>query len=279
MFRLFIVLVSVLVLSSCAIFGEYQSRHIQSTSLVQFLYPKGKLPLQDKKNPVLNLPLRVGLAFIPDKTRQSTLSAATKVQLLQKVKSAFVSKKYINEIIIIPDMYLQASGGYANLAQVQNLYQLDVIALVSYDQIVNTSDNLLSLSYLTIVGAYVLPGSNYKVSTMIDLAVIDVQSRSILFRAAGVSGSKNNVVAGAYAKQAYAKKQNQSFDLAMQQMQAQLFIALDNFEQRLREKDPNDRIQVRHRQGNSGGADSNSLLLVLIVFGMLKFRLRVHEKK
>ena len=66
--------------------------------------------------------------------------------------------------------------------------------MVSYDQIVNAKENLLSLSYLTIDGAYIFPGTGYQVNTMIDMAVIDVDSRSILFRAAGTSSSKNKIV-------------------------------------------------------------------------------------
>ena len=267
-------MLSVLGLSSCAIFGEYQSKHMHSTSLVRFLYPLGKLPLEDKKDPVLNLPLRVGLAFIPDAVRQSTINPATKNQLLENVKAAFEKKDYVDEIIIIPQMYFSNSKGYTTLDQVNRLYQLDVIALVSYDQIVNASDNLFSLSYLTIVGAYIFPGSNYKVNTLIDLAVIDVASRSILFRAAGTNGSKQSAVASAYIQQAYRKKQNQGFSQAMQQMQTNLWLELDKFEQRLRKKDPQDRIKIKHRSGYSGGSVSLTLLFILFLLTIAKYFLK-----
>ncbi len=271
---LLILMLSVLGLSSCAIFGEYQSKHMHSTSLVRFLYPLGKLPLEDKKDPVLNLPLRVGLAFIPDAVRQSTINPATKNQLLENVKAAFEKKDYVDEIIIIPQMYFSNSKGYTTLDQVNRLYQLDVIALVSYDQIVNASDNLFSLSYLTIVGAYIFPGSNYKVNTLIDLAVIDVASRSILFRAAGTNGSKQSAVASAYIQQAYRKKQNQGFSQAMQQMQTNLWLELDKFEQRLRKKDPQDRIKIKHRSGYSGGSVSLTLLFILLLLTIAKYFLK-----
>ena len=226
--------------------------------------------MADKKNPVLNLPLRVGLAFIPDKDANTTISAVTKNKLLEQIKKAFSTKEYVNEIIAIPEIYLQGSGGYTTLQQVNNLYQLDVIALVSYDQIVNGRDNIFSLSYLTIVGAYILPGSGYDVSTMIDLAVIGVPSRSILFRSAGTNILNKNLVPGAYVNQAYIKKQNKGFELAMNQMQANLFIELGKFEQRLRKRDVNDRIQVRHRQGYSGGSVSWSLVILLLLMVFVK---------
>jgi rhombotail lipoprotein len=273
-----ILLICVISLSSCALFGEYRERHVQSTSLVGFLYPKGKVPLIDKPNPVLNLPLKVGLAFIPDNSNQTTITLATKNELLENVKRAFSGRQYVDEIIIIPEIYLQGVGGYDTLEQVNNLYQLDVIALVSYDQIVNGRDNLLSLSYLTIVGAYILPGSGYDVSTMIDLAVIDVPSRSILFRSAGTNLLDKNLVPGAYANQAYLKKQNKGFTLAMQQMQANLYLELDKFEKRLRKRDPQDKIQVRHRQGYSGGSVSTLMLGLLLVVGLVKIKRRALVK-
>ncbi len=277
MYRFLIFMTFITTLNGCALFGEYRERHVQSTSLVSFLYPKGKVPMKDKPNPVLNLPLRVGLAFIPDNRSQTTITLATKNELLENVKHAFDGKAYVDEIIIIPEIYLQGSGGYGTLDQVNNLYQLDVIALVSYDQIVNGRDNLLSLSYLTIVGAYILPGSGFDVSTMIDLAVIDVPSRSILFRSAGTNLLDKNIVAGAYTSQAYRKKQNKGFIMAMQQMQANLHLELNKFEQRLRKRDPNDRIQVRHREGYSGGSVSTLMIALLILFSLIKL-LKAKEK-
>lgn len=267
MYRKILVLVIFTVtLNGCAMFGDYHEKHTRSTSLVQFLYPNGNPPLNDKSDPVLNLPLKVGLAFIPGAS-DTQITSVTKNQLLENVKKAFESRIYINEIIIIPEIYLQQRRGFSTLEQIKSLYQLDVIALVSYDQIVNGRDNIFSLSYLTIVGAYIFPGSGYDVSTLIDLAVIDIDSQSILFRSAGTSGGKG-VVAEAYKQQAYRKKQNEGFAIAMQQMQENLQGELDKFEQRLRNKSPEERIQVRHRKGYSGGAVSlNMLILLLLISG------------
>jgi len=271
--RLFIVMI-ILTLSGCAVFGEYRHRHTHTTSLVQFLYPQGKLQLEDKKNPVLNLPLRVGLAYIPDRSHKQVISPVLKNTLLENVKASFVSKHYVNEIIVIPELYLQNSRGYGSLEQIKKLYQLDVIALVSYDQMVNAKENLLSLSYLTIVGAYVFPGTGYQVNTMVDLAVIDVDSRSILFRAAGTNSSKNQIVADAYRSQAYRKRQNAEFELAMGQMQSQLKLELSKFEERLRRKDPNENIVVKHRKGYTGGSVSLLMLSFLLTITFIKFNSR-----
>lgn len=266
----FVLLLCIILLSGCYTLGEYRKRHTQSTSLVQFLYPDGKLPLTDKQNPVLNLPLQVGLAFIPDRRSETEISPLTKNKLLENVKTAFKSKDYIADIIIIPDLYLQGKQGYSTLQQVKTLYQLDVIALVSYDQLLNSQENILGLSYLTIVGAYIFHGTEYNVNTLMDLAVIDVDSQSILFRAAGTSASKNKRVSYAKHKQAFRDKQNSEFENAMAQMQGNLTLELDKFEIRLRNRDENEKIQVNYRKGYSGGSFSIFLIMTLIMASLFK---------
>lgn len=267
--RQIILLLTLLSLSGC-LMGEYRQRHTRSTSLVQFLYPDGKLPLTDKTNPVLNLPLNVGLAFIPDKRTTTIISPVTKNKLLENVKNAFEKKEYVDRITIIPELYLQSNQGYSTLQQIKTLYNLDVIALVSYDQLLNSQENLLSLSYLTIVGAYIFHGTDYNVNTLMDLAVVDVNSQSILFRAAGTSTSQNKRVSFPKHKKAFRDKQNQEFEIAMAQMQENLVLALDKFEQRLRNKEANENIKVNYRQGYTGGSVSLMLLFALIAITLHK---------
>lgn len=65
--------------------------------------------------------------------------------------------------MLVPDYYLAIHPGAINqglsgLEGVQRLYNLDLLALVSYDQVNYVADNKWSLGYLTIVGAYVLKG-------------------------------------------------------------------------------------------------------------------------
>jgi rhombotail lipoprotein len=92
----------------------------------------------------------------------------------------------VADIVIIPDYYLRVGRGYEGLAGVQRLYNVDVMALVSYDQVTHLDENEWSIGYLTIVGAYVLRGNRHDVSTLVDLAVVDPASRSLILRAGGV---------------------------------------------------------------------------------------------
>ncbi len=272
----YIILILTLFISGCSSLNFYKNRNIQSSSLVNFLYPEGEVSLQDIKNPSLNLPLRIGLAFIPEKNDKTIIPQTTKNQLLEDIKQTFIKKDYVHEIIIIPEIYLTHQQGFKPLDQLKNLYQLDVLALVSYDQIINTKDKLLSLSYLTIVGAYVFPGTGFDVHTMIDLAVIDIPTRQILFRSAGVNSIENNSVALAYSDQAFRKKQNRSFTQAMQQVKENFSSELEKFEKRLREPSTNETITVNKRSGYKGG--SISLITVFGLIMMLLFKLMMKHK-
>ncbi|MGH8253945.1 MAG: rhombotarget lipoprotein, partial [Steroidobacteraceae bacterium] len=156
-----------------------------SSSLVEFLYPKGEAPPTQNSVPQLTLPLRVGLAFLPARNGGSGLGPdpAQRQELLQSVADRFSTRRFINNVVIIPDYYLQPGG--ASLESLQRLYQVDVLALVSYDQIGYESDLNKSWTYLTIIGAFVVNGTRNEASTLVDLAVVEPKSRSLLLRAGG----------------------------------------------------------------------------------------------
>jgi rhombotail lipoprotein len=162
------------------------SGHSQhSTSLVDFLYPDGRVP-PPPTSPQLTIPLRVGLAFLPSANDQNSgLDEAHKQLLLERIKQRFSSRRFVSEIVIVPDYYLAGRRGFGGLESVKRLYDLDVVALVSFDQQTNLDQNTWSLAYLTIVGAYVVKGSRHDVATLVDLAVVDPQSRQLVIRAGG----------------------------------------------------------------------------------------------
>ena len=136
--------------------------------------------------PYLELPLRVGIAFVPGQSGRSAISEATKIQLLDNVKAGFVDREYIEHIEVIPDTYLRSSKGINGMQQVARLYGVDVMALVSYDQVAVSEDNPASFLYWTIVGSYVIKATSNEVQTFVDTAVFDVKTARLLFRAPGL---------------------------------------------------------------------------------------------
>ena len=244
---------TVVLLAACSslwnIGGETRSG--VSSSLVDYLYPAGQVP-PDQQNtiPYLELPLRVGIAFVPGQGGRSVISEATKIELLEKVKAEFVSREYIEHIEVIPDTYLRSSKGINGMQQVARLYGVDVMALVSYDQVAVSEDNPASFLYWTIVGAYVIPATSNEVQTFVDTAVFDVNTARLLFRAPGVDKTSDRstlIESGEVVR----KTRDASFATAMGAMTQSLATELDSFRVRMKE-DPKV-AQAEWKPGYGGG--------------------------
>lgn len=248
--------------------GGKNPRKGVSSSLVDYLYPRGEEPpAQDKVVPNLNIPLKVGLAFVPSyATDTPGLSEAHKMELLAKVKNAFAGRDFINEIAIIPDTYLRSRKGFDTVDQVARLYGLDVIALVSYDQVVHSDDTKASILYWTIVGAYLVKGSKHDVQTFVDTAIFDVRTHKLLFRAPGI----DTVVATSTlinSAEEMRKARENSFNNAMANMTQNLGTELDSFRERIK---ADKTVTITTRAGYTGGGGALGLTtLILLLAGTL----------
>jgi len=106
--------VTFLLLVACM--PDRSSHH--SSSVVQYLYPDKTDPIESERIPRLNLPLRVGIAFVPEsQTVVSSISEERKMHLMQTVKEHFLKYEFVKQIEVIPSAYLQAHGGFANVDQ------------------------------------------------------------------------------------------------------------------------------------------------------------------
>ena len=222
-----------------------------SSSLVSFLYADGVPPSADTI-PQLRVPLRVGLAVLPKQSPGvSALDAVQRQDLLERIRQRFSGRQFVSEIVLIPDYYLTGARGYAGLAGVQRLYNIDLMALVSYDQVSHQDNNRLSLGYLTIVGAYILPGTSRDTATLVDLAVVDPGTRSLVLRAGGAStghGTSTLVDAGRDSR----KDSVAGFEQATTQMIGNFDLALTAFEADVRAGKA--RVHVVNRNAGAGGA-------------------------
>jgi rhombotail lipoprotein len=162
---------------------------------------------------------------------------------------------FVTEIVTIPDYYLRNSKGFEGLQGVQRLYSVDIMALVSYDQVEHRDENDWSLGYITIVGAYVLKGSHHDVATLVDLAVVDPVTQSLILRAGGTDSRARNstlVDQPRAAREASAA----SFATATTQMIDNFDVALTKFEADVRAGKANIRVAKREGGGRSGGGGS-----------------------
>ncbi len=238
-----------------------QTQAHNTSSLVSFLYPDGRTPPPSNTIPELHVPLRVGLAFLPSQASYGAapLDAAQKQDLLERIRQRFATRPFVSEIVVIPDYYLGNSRGFAGLEGVQRLYNIDLMALVSYDQVTHTDDNKLSLGYLTIVGAYILPGSSHDTATLVDLAVVDPATRSLVLRAGGTSnahGSSTLVDIDRDARKASAR----GFDEATNQMIGNFDAALTRFQADVHDGKANVRVVARSGASGKGGGGAVGLV-------------------
>lgn len=239
---------AVVAMQGCASFGV---RNRQAASVVEFLYPASQPPAPADAITRLKLPARVGIAFVPAGRFGVRVSAAERTAMLERVKASFADRPFISRIEVIPDAYLRQGGGFDNLDQLARMFGLDVVCLLSYDQVQYAEDNAAAILYWTIVGAYVIPATKFSTHTMLDAAVFDVQSRRLLFRAPGVSelsGHRAVASSGQFARESLQG----GFEQALGQMVPALHEELDRFKDRVK----NDAtVQVEHRPGSrTGGA-------------------------
>jgi rhombotail lipoprotein len=250
-------LTAVALLSSCTSLwpGGAKQRQGVSSSLVDFLYPKGEEPpAQEPAIPHLALPVKVGLAFVPSRDLTTPgLSEAHKNELLGKVKAAFSGRQFIREITIIPDAYLRSRNGFETVDQVARLYGFDVIALVSYDQVVHSEDTKASLLYWTIVGAYFIKGSKNDVQTFVDAAVFDVKTRKLLFRAPGLDRIEATSTLINNPEET-RKSREKSFDNALAGMTKNLDTEVETFRERIKTDKSVTLTQSAGAQRGGGGA-------------------------
>jgi len=243
----------------------------QTSSVVDFLYPNRSDATDKPAIPKLTLPLNVGIAFVPGTSHRYAkhdLDATQKRKLMERIAANFRQYEFIKNIEMIPTPYLRSGGSFDNLDQIKTMYGVDVIALLSYDQVQYTDEGLLSLSYWTIVGAYIFKGEKNDTSTMIDAAVYDIASRKMLFRAPGISQVKG---AATFVNQSEELREDsrKGFELAADDLVVNLKAELERFRQRIKERP--EEVKIIHSSGYSGGggafdAGLAGLLLVSVAF-------------
>ncbi|HMV17778.1 MAG TPA: rhombotarget lipoprotein [Zoogloea sp.] len=238
--------------------------HTQRATVVEYLYPKGEQPTLTPSIPELHLPLRVGIAFVPSE-RFDDLPETERDRLLNRVRDAFANRPYIAAIEIIPTAYLRPRGGFDNLEQAARMFNVDVVTLLSYDQVQFSDSNRLSVFYWTLIGGYIFNGSQYDVSTLVDASVFDVKSRSLLFRAPGTSqitGSSPLVNFAEASREARSEAYRRAIDVLIPRLDAQL----EAFKVRVKDRQV---ARIVEKPGYSGGGALDPVALGLLGTGAL----------
>lgn len=256
------------------------------SSLMDYLYPKQQsAPAPNPAGARLKLPLKLGIAFVPGGSAswrvQNLMAPGQEKPLLDVVKQSFKDKPWVADIKLVPSTYLRPGGGFENMDQVARMYGVDVMALVSVDQIQYTDPRWYSFTYLSIVGAYVLPGDANDTRTLIDAAVYDVASHTFLLRAPGQSQLKGSST-WAYREVQLREHSAKGLQLAMTDLAKNLDAEVASFKAEIASGDRKD-VDVVDRQGvslrqsggrNFGGSVSwiEALGALLILGAALRWR-------
>jgi rhombotail lipoprotein len=255
-------------LAGCAgMYGNNQFRY--RSSVVDYLYPDQQIA-EVASVPLLSLPIRVGVAFVPDSAGTAGtghISEKDKMDLLVRISSEFKAMDFVKDIELIPTAYLTPQGGFTNLDQIKTMYGIDVMALVSYDQVQHTDEGFWSLSYWTIVGAYIIKGEKNDTMTMLDATVYDIASRKMLFRAPGTHQMKASSTLVNLSEQLRANSA-EGLRLAADDLVVNLKAELEQFKQKVKEKPAE--YQVVHQEGYKGGGSlGGPFALAMLLLGCL----------
>ena len=224
------------------------------SSLMDYLYPKQQnAPVPNPAGARLKLPLKLGIAFVPGGSSswrvQNLMAPGQEKPLLDVVKQSFKDKPWVADIKLVPSSYLRSGGGFENMDQVARMYGVDVMALVSVDQIQYTDPRWYSFTYLSVVGAYVLPGDANDTRTLIDAAVYDVASHTFLLRAPGQSQMKGSST-WAHREVQLREHSAKGLQLAMTDLAKNLDAEVASFKAEIASGDRKD-VDVVDRQGVS----------------------------
>jgi len=269
--------VSTVFVAGCAMFGNTNHR---ASNVMQYLYPKDSQHTDTPTVPVLSLPLKVGIAFVPEEQSRSqgglaSFSEKQKMTLMKEVSAHFKKYPFVQSIELIPSAYLTPKGGFANLDQLRSMFGVDVITLLSYDQVQFTDEGLLSLTYWTVVGAYVVRGEKNDTKTMMDAVVYDVASRKLLFRAPGTSQIKAAATPINLSEQ-LRRDSDLGFNQAATNMVANLQEELQSFRERV--KSSPTEFKVVAKPGYKGGGSLGGLDLLMLA-GMGSFFLWLRKTR
>jgi rhombotail lipoprotein len=173
---------SLLICFTAGCYSAPPSRRVNSA--LDFLYPQGMAAARPASQVTLHLPLRVGLAFAPNRDfRGDPITEAQKQTLLTRVADAFRKHQDLGNLQVVPSVYLSPAGSFENLDKLAAALGLDVVVLLSYDQAQFTESTRASWTYLTIIGPLLIQGEKNDTHTLIDAVVFDIRSRALLFRA------------------------------------------------------------------------------------------------
>lgn len=164
-----------------------------NTSMIRFLSSdENTIKIQETTEPQITVPLKAGIAFAPSSDYGEDFPEKERMTLMREIALRFEEYKFVESIELIPSLYMEQNGGFSNLDKLKQLFGIDIIMLLSYDQSQFKDTGASSIMYWTLIGAYFVKGEKNDTYTLIDAALFHIPSRKMLFRASGTNHIKNS---------------------------------------------------------------------------------------
>jgi rhombotail lipoprotein len=230
----------VLLLAGCTLVRDpgqkpRETDRAQSTPLADFLYHGKRIPAEDGRASLL-LPIRIGIGFVAP-ANDSTGKVPTLEQreaTIEAVRGELRALPYVSEVVIVPAYYFnnQPGVGFDKLSDLARRFDFDLVALVSYDQAMYEFQNMRSLGLITLVGRDLYKVDVDQALTVIDLALVEPASRSLVMRvAAGDQFGDTTTLLDDWRSQSYLRRV--SFDRANESFLATLRKELPRLRERV----------------------------------------------
>ena len=189
----FLVLMTLIFIGGCSTSTNYRS------SVVDFSYSDRKETVKTPQVPILSLPLRVGIAFLPETIQSQNNSGSTslpsssglsekdKRSLMQDMGEHFKKQEFVKSIVRIPSAYVPTMGSLDSLDRLKRKFGVDVLVLISFDQRQQVDSGFSAISYLTVIGAFIVPGQKTYTHTILSAVCYHIPSGKMIFSASGSS--------------------------------------------------------------------------------------------
>ena len=252
---------AILLLSGCAWFmGPTHDQVAQSKvtqSALRYLYPTQQQAVGTADVTQLQLPLRVGVAFLPD-SGYHRVDGGSLNQALNPLLKVLQAQPFVRSAVALPHDALTPSGGFAELDKLSLMHRIDVVMLIGYQQTAYSAENPLALLDLSIVGAYVIPGHNNEVTTQLTATAIHVASRRYLLSADSVVQASGHSTLS-HAPSQIREKQSDGFVQSVAELEQPLQLALTQFKTSLKSDN-----SIKIAGGSAGGVTFLMLISLLL---------------
>ena len=159
-------------------------RNTSSIDLSQIFEPIKDSLVSPNKKPLV-FPATVAILMIPPTNNVMVPKSTLHIAAEGLKKELLKNSAFISGVRIINSRDIK---GKVSLNTIRDMYGVDILALLSYEQDQRSTQNsLAALLNVAIVPAYAVPSVKLTTSTVVDGKIIHIPSNAIIFRTSGVS--------------------------------------------------------------------------------------------